>query len=73
MYRNLKAEIARTGMTVADCADTIGVSMGTIYRLLNGGSDWKLGEMTRLSEEISRRNGHGGLDYLFGDDSDGTT
>lgn len=72
MYRNLKAEIARTGMTVADCADAVGVSIGTFYRLLNGSSDWKLCEMTRISAAIAQRHGHSGLDYLFGG-KDGTT
>lgn len=80
MYRNLKAEIARTGMTTCECAEAAGVSLGTFYRLLNGSSEWKLDEMLKLSRAIALRNGHAGLDYLFaedylfakGDDDNGT-
>ena len=73
MYRNLKAEIARTGMTSAECAEAVGVSLATFYRLINGGSEWKLFEMLQMSRAIAKRNGHAGLDYLFGGDADGTT
>ena len=72
VFRNLKAEIARTGMTIPQCAEATGVSVGTFYRLLNGGSEWKLHEMTRMSQAIAERDGHSGLDYLFGG-KDGTT
>lgn len=79
MYCNLKAEIARTGMTTCECAEAAGVSLGTFYRLLNGSSEWRLDEMLKLSQAIAMRNGHAGLDYLFtkdylfskGDDGDG--
>lgn len=73
MYQNLKAEIARTGMTSAECADAVGVSLATFYRLINGGSEWKLFEMLQMSRAIAKRNGHAGLDYLFGGEADGTT
>lgn len=73
MYRNLKAEIARTGMTTAECAEAVGVSLATFYRLINGGSEWKLYEMLQMSKAIAKRHGHAGLDYLFGGETDGTT
>lgn len=73
MYRNLKAEIARAGMTSVECAEIVGVSLATFYRLLNGASEWKLSEMLQISTAIAQHNGHAGLDYLFGGDSDGTT
>ena len=68
MYRNLKAEIARTGMTTCECAEAAGVSLGTFYRLLNGSSEWRLDEMLKLSQAIAMRDGHSGLDYLFARD-----
>ena len=68
MYRNLKAEIARTGMTTCECAEAAGVSIGTFYRLLNGSSEWRLDEMLKLSQAIAMKNGHAGLDYLFARD-----
>ena len=72
MYRNLKAEIARAGMTACECAGAAGVSLGTFYRLLNGSSEWRLDEMLKLSRAIAMKDGHAGLDYLFGGDPDGT-
>ena len=68
MFRNLKAEIARTGMTTCECAEAAGVSLGTFYRLLNGTSEWRLDEMLKLSQAIAKKNGHAGLDYLFARD-----
>lgn len=65
MYRNLKAEIARTGMTSEDCATAIGKSVPTYYRLINGAQDWTLKEMLDISAEIAKRHGHSNLDYLF--------
>lgn len=73
MYRNLKAEIARAGMTTCECAEAAGVSLGTFYRLLNGSSERRLDEMLKLSQAIAMKNGHAGLDYLFGGEVDGTT
>nr|DAP36923.1 MAG TPA: SOS-response transcriptional repressor [Caudoviricetes sp.] len=68
MYRNLKAEIARTGMSGDDCAKAIGKSLPTFYRLIGGIQEWRLSEMIGLSSEIKRRDGKGDLDYLFEDD-----
>lgn len=59
-------------MTIPQCAEATGVSVGTFYRLLNGGTSWKLEEMLQMSAAIAKRNGHSGLDYLFGG-KDGTT
>ena len=73
MYRNLKAEIARAGLTSAECAEIAGVSLATFYRLINGGSEWKLSEMLQMSRATAKRHGHAGLDYLFGRQADGTT
>lgn len=73
MYRNLKAEIARAGMSTAECAETIGVSLATFYRLLNGSAEWKLSEMLQMSTAITQHHGHAGLDYLFGGGSDGAS
>lgn len=73
MYRNLKAEIARAGLTSAECAEIAGVSLATFYRLINGGSEWKLYEMLQISRAIAKRHGRAGLDYLFGSEADGTT
>lgn len=71
MYKNLKAEIARTGLKNAEMADAIGVKYGTLWRLLSGKRQWRLGEMMAIQSELEGRNGAAyTLDYLFGDGDD---
>ena len=68
MYKNLKAEIARAGMTNSEMEDVIGVKYATLWRLLNGKRQFRLGEMMALQSELEERNGTAyTLDYLFGD------
>lgn len=68
MYKNLKAEIARAGLTNSEMADVIGVKYGTLWRLLNGKQQFRLGEMMAIQSELEGRNGATyTLDYLFGD------
>ena len=71
MYKNLKAEIARAGLTNSEIADVIGVKYGTLWRLLNGKQQFRLGEMMAIQSELEGRNGATyTLDYLFGDGED---
>ena len=71
MYKNLKAEIARAGLTNSDMEDVIGVKYATLWRLLNGKRQWRLCEMMALQSELEERNGAAyTLDYLFGDGED---
>lgn len=71
MYKNLKAEIARAGLTNSEMADVIGVKYGTLWRLLNGKQQFRLGEMMEIQSELEGRNGATyTLDYLFGDGED---
>lgn len=68
MYKNLKAEIARAGLTNPEMEDVIGVKYATLRRLLNGKRQFRLGEMMALQSELEERNGaHYTLDYLFWD------
>lgn len=69
MYNNLKAEIARAGMTNLETADAIGAKgYATVWRLLNGKRQWRLGEMMAIQSELEGRNDVTyTLDYLFGD------
>ena len=72
MYKNLKAEIARAGLTNSEMADVIGVKYGTLWRLLNGKQQFRLGEMMAIQSELEGRNGATyTLDYLFGGDDYG--
>lgn len=71
MYKNLKAEIARAGLTNSKVADAIGVKYTTLWRLLNGKRQWRLGEMMAIQSELEGRNDEAyTLDYLFGDGDD---
>ena len=68
MYKNLKAEIVRAGMSNPEMADAIGVKYGTLWRLLNGKQQFRLGEMMEIQSELEERNGETyTLDYLFED------
>lgn len=68
MYKNLKAEIARAGLTNSEMEDVIGVKYATLWRLLNGKRQFRLGEMMAIQSELEERNGADyTLDYLFGD------
>ena len=68
MYKNLKAEVARAGLTNSEMADVIGVKYGTLWRLLNGKQQFRLGEMIAIQSELEERNGAAyTLDYLFVD------
>lgn len=71
MYKNLKAEIARAGLTNSEMAEALGVKYATLWRLLNGKRQWRLGEMVAIQSELEERNGAAyTLDYLFGDGED---
>lgn len=71
MYRNLEAEIARAGITTPKMADAIGMKYSTLWRLLNGKQQFRLGEMVAIQSELEgRNNATYTLDYLFGDGDD---
>lgn len=68
MYKNLKAEIARAGLTNSEMADAIGAKYTTVWRLLSGKQQFRLGEMIAIQSELEERNGMTyTLDYLFWD------
>jgi hypothetical protein len=68
MYKNLKAEIVRAGMSNPEMADAIGVKYATLWRLLSGKQQFRLVEMVAIQSELEERNDAAyTLDYLFGD------
>ena len=71
MYKNLKAEIARAGLTNSEMAEALGAKYATVWRLLNGKRQWRLVEMMAIHSELEGRNDATyTLDYLFGDGDD---
>ena len=72
MYKNLKAEIARAGLTNPEMAGAVGMSYMTMWRLMNGKQQFRLGEMVAIQSELEERNDATyTLDYLFGGDDYG--
>lgn len=68
MYRNLKAEIARAGITATDLAGAIGMQYMTLWRMMRGKQQFRLCEMVSIQSELEERNGMVyTLDYLFED------
>lgn len=68
MYENLKAEIVRAGMSNPEMASAVGMKYMTLWRLLNGKQQFRLGEMMAIQSELEERNGASyTLDYLFRD------
>lgn len=68
MYKNLKAEIARAGLTNPEMAVAIGMKYGTMWRLMNGKQQFRLCEMMAIQSELEERNDTNyTLDYLFED------
>lgn len=68
MYKNLKAEIARAGLTNPEIAGAIGMKYGTMWRLMNGKQQFRLGDMMAIQSELEERNDTNyTLDYLFED------
>lgn len=68
MYENLKAEIVRAGMSNPEMASAVGMKYMTLWRLLNGKQQFRLGEMMAIQSELEERSGASyTLDYLFWD------
>ena len=68
MCENLKAEIVRAGMSNPEMASAVGMKYMTLWRLLNGKQQFRLGEMVAIQSKLEERNGEAyTLDYLFED------
>lgn len=48
MYPNLRAEIARKGMTQIELAEMLGLSEGTLSQKMNGRYDFTLSEAIQI-------------------------
>ena len=62
MYPNLRAELARRNMSVAELADAMGCVPSAVYKKLNGETDFKLREAKAVKEALGY---WGSLDELF--------
>jgi hypothetical protein len=66
LYPNIKAELARSGLTIAMLADYMGMTTQNIYNKLNGKTAVNQKDMKTI-QEFLRVKGGGTftLDYLF--------
>ena len=53
-YPNLRAEMARKGITQTMIAKLLGVSDPTIFRKFSGRTDWTLGEIEAICEYLQK-------------------
>ena len=61
MYNNLKAEIARKGMTVKDFAGAVGMKQSTFAQKYRGNVDFTLPEAMRIKKFLNELP----IEYLF--------
>lgn len=66
MYKNLEAELTRSGISQDEAAEHLGICLRTFKSKLDGTSDWYLRELIGLKDFINDRLGTDySLDYLF--------
>ena len=65
-FENLRAEMARAGVSLAELAKSVGMGVSTIYNKRSGLQDWTLAEMTAIQNVLQEKTGLDlPLDYLF--------
>ena len=65
-YRNLEAEIKRTGMSVEAVANELKFMRCTFYNRLSGKTNWTLSDMIKVQNFINLKTQQNlSLDYLF--------
>ena len=65
-YKNLEAEIARTGLSVEEVGHKLGFEKSLMYNRLSGRTKWTLSDMLEIQKFINDATGsHYTLDYLF--------
>lgn len=66
LYPNLKAELARGGITQAELAKMLNISRNAVYRKLKGVNAFTLKDMVAIQEYLNAKVGGAfTLDYLF--------
>lgn len=60
-YPNLRAEMARSGVSVANIATALGVNKGSVYNWFNGKGDFNVGQAKTVVRMFPGMT----FDYLF--------
>lgn len=66
--RNLRAEMARNGISGKQVANVLGLNINTAYARLQGRTDFKIGELVKIRDTFFPNCS---LDYLAGFDERG--
>ena len=66
VYRNLKAEMARAGLTNEKLAQKLGMTKQAVGQKILGHKNWYLEHMTKIQDILENELGQRfSLDYLF--------
>lgn len=63
-FPNLKAEMARKGISISQMAAVAGVTNGTFYRWMNGKNEPSISVCLTIAEHLNQT-----VDYLFASES----
>ncbi len=67
MSRNVRAEMARHGLTAENLADVLGISAVSVSNKLNGKRPWSLAEAKRVVDHFNSLGGNFTIEALFFD------
>ena len=65
MFKNLKAEITRVGMTNAKFAAVINMKSRLFSQKISGKSEFKRSEMLIIKNELKKQGNNCSVNYLF--------
>lgn len=65
MYKILRGEMVKHGLTIKKTAAIIGVSTTTMSKKLNGKVDFLLSEAKKLQDYFNERGNNYTIEYLF--------
>ena len=66
MFKNLKAEFERMGLSVEEVGDKLGFAKCLLYNRLKGKTNWTLSDMLKIQKFVNDgTQSHYTLDYLF--------
>lgn len=68
-YKNLRAEMARNGVTIKQIAESLGVRFATVSDKLNGRSRFFCDEVIHIKRKFFPNHS---IEYLFDDEHDHT-
>lgn len=65
MFRNLKAEMVRTGVGIKDMCERLNITQSALFYKMRGHTDWTYKQMKQVQDLLKERGSEQTLDYLF--------